>query len=128
MIGLFSNCSYGQSSDSQIVATINSFYIAYITENAKMPVNEAKVDSIKNKYCTAQLVDTLNNKELEYDPFLDAQDCEASWLNSLLVEKDPNLNYVFKVSYLDSYNNTRTVIKLAVVQVGTEYKIDEIKE
>jgi len=70
MLGLTFCCKSNQpTSDEQIVNMLRDFYTSYISENAKMHPNTAKIDSIKAKYCTSNLIHELEDGELDYDPF-----------------------------------------------------------
>jgi len=113
-----------KSSDEEIKNMIKSFYTGYITENVKMPPNGSKIFSLKKQYCTTYLLDKINNQELDYDPFLKAQDANLEWLKTLIVKKDSSKKDFYAVSYTD--NNKQIIIKLNVIKQNDSFKIDSI--
>jgi hypothetical protein len=118
--------SQPNSSDEQVLSMLKSFYMSYITENAKMPPNVSKVNSLKEKYCTAKLLRRVEQEELDYDPFLKAQASNTEWLKTLVVKKDKIGNNQYSVSFTDPYNDSQIVIKLIVKIEKESYKIDSI--
>lgn len=125
-----SNQPQNNFSDEQILGMLKSFYTSYIIEDSKMPTNYEKLDSIKSKYCTANLLNKIENQfkkqELDYDPFLNAQDCDIEWLKTLTIRKDTKKSNLYYVSYADNYNNTKITIRLIVVKEKECYKIDSV--
>lgn len=122
-------CRSGQpkdkSSDEQILEMLKTFYTVYITENTKMPIDIAKIESLKKQYCTTTLLQKIQNEEYDYDPFLKAQDCSIEWLNTLSIKRE-NLNNQYIVTYFDDYSKTNITIKIIIVKELDSYKIDSI--
>jgi len=121
------NCNgqpQNKSSDEEIMSMIKSFYTGYITENVKMPPNGSKIFSLKKKYCTTYLINKINNQELDFDPFLKAQDSNIEWLKTLTVKKNVSKKGFYIVSYTD--NNKQIIIKLNVIKQNESFKIDSI--
>lgn len=118
--------SQSYSLDEQVLSMLKDFYTSYITESAKMPPSVSKVNSLKEKYCTAKLLQKIAREEFDYDPFLKAQDCNIEWLKTLAVKKDTTGSNQYCISYTDTYNNTQIVIKLVVAKEKDLYKIDSI--
>jgi len=114
------------SSDKQIVELLKAFYVNYITENAKMPVNLKSVEAIKKKYCTARFISKIEKKELDYDVILNAQDCDLEWLKTLSVTKDSKRLNTYVVSYVDNYSKKMNSISLVVVSEKGEFKVNSI--
>ncbi len=102
------------------------FYTSYINECSIVPTNFEKIDSIKNKYCTTNLLnknkELYETQELDYDLFLNAQDCTNLSLKTLTIQKDSTKNNVYVVSY--SYGDNP--IRLFVIKENGIYKIDAI--
>lgn len=113
-----------ETSDEEIMKMIKDFYTNYITENVKMPPDGSKIFSLKKKYCTTYLLEKINNQELDYDPFLKAQDSNIEWLKTLIIKKDPSKKGFYEVSYTD--NTKQIVIKLTVIKQNESFKIDSI--
>jgi hypothetical protein len=114
------------STDKQIVIFLKEFYTNYINENSKMPRNEKNIDKIKRKYCTNNLINKINNEELDFDPFLNAQDCQEEFLKTLSINKGAGEFDTYVVSYMDDYSKTKITIELTVVIEKDGFKIDSI--
>lgn len=113
-------------SEKEIITMIKSFYTAYITETSKMPPDFNKIEVIKKEYCTLSLLNKIEMQELDYDPFLKAQDCDAETLKTLSIKKDIKQKNLFYVSYNDNYTKTEITIKLIIKKENDSYKIDTI--
>lgn len=125
---LFNSCGQAQdnSSDGKIISMLKEFYTSYITENSKMPPNMKNIDSMKRKYCTNSLLYKIKKQELDYDPFLNAQDSNTEWLKTLSITKDSNKTNLYIVSYIDSYSNNKISVKLIIVKEKDSFKINSI--
>lgn len=129
----FSNCksvqSPDKSSDDQILAMLKSFYTSYITEVAESG-NDKTLETVKSKYCSDNLLrkikTQIENEELDYDPFINAQDSDKAWLKTLSITKDPHKLNIFVVSYTDNYTGKPVTVKLSVIKFKGLYKIDAI--
>ena len=126
IIVLMNNCTYSQnnSSDKQITKMLKEFYSNYITENSKMPPNIKKIAIIKNIYCSKKLVANLNKKQLDYDPFLNAQDSDVDWIKTLTISKGVQNKNLYVVTY--SIDGSKNTVKLMVVNEVGKFKIDSI--
>jgi hypothetical protein len=113
-----------KSSDEEIRNMLKSFYTSYIRENVKMPPNGSKISSVKMKYCTMDLLDKINNEELDFDPFLKAQDSNIDWIKTLIIKKDSSRKDLYDVSYID--NNKPVIVKLNIIKQNKSFKIDSI--
>jgi hypothetical protein len=106
---------------------IKDFYNSYYHEKEKiwdeknMEVAVEKLDSIINKYCTINLINQIRDA-YDYDPFIDSNNYEESFLKTLTVLRDKNFNDLYYVSYL--VNNSKTTIKLIIKKKFDQYKID----
>ena len=126
-LGCKNNKDSNAFSEDQILTMLNNFYTEYITVNSKFPVDYDKVSTLKNEFCTARLIHDLENQGYDYDPFLNAQDSDTSWLNSLEILKDPVSKDLYVVSYTDSFTKKKVIVKLIVVKIKDEYKIYSIQ-
>jgi hypothetical protein len=118
------SCSAFSQTEEQIIKNrIDNFYRSYITASAQMPLNFTTLDELKTEYCTANLITFLEQDELDYDIFLNAQEVMIEWLNTLSVTKESNL---YVVSYYDSYKKANTIIKLNIIDENGKYKINSI--
>jgi hypothetical protein len=116
-------------SDTKIILTLRSFYKDYITERSKMPEDFKKIDFIKNKYCTKNLLiklDKLTKQGMNIDPFIKAQDWDDDLLTKMDIKKDNKSQNIYNASYLDNYRKTSIIVKLKVINQNNTYLIDDI--
>lgn len=85
--------------DDQMVKMLTLFYVEYITECSKNIDNAVEMHKIKNKYCTHHILKKMERKKIDYDPFLNAQDCDIRWIKYLVITKNPSRKNCFKISY-----------------------------
>ena len=130
---LLFGCNYAKSiqaqenkSEKEMICMIKNFYTAYITENSKMPIDTLQIDALKKKHCTTSLLLKLENEDLDYDPFLNAQDCDINMLQSLNIKKAQVATDVYIISYLAEGHEDPVVIKMKVTKKGDAWMIDEI--
>jgi hypothetical protein len=113
-----------ESANDSIINTINSFYTSYISENAKDIVNKNALKELKSKYVAKSLLDKLDKKKLDYDPFVNAQDYNIEWLKNIEITKDKLKKDTYKVCIID--NGIKTFIPLVVKKELNQYKIYDI--
>jgi hypothetical protein len=129
IILLFNSFGYAQtklSDEIQIKKRLNDFYICYIKENSKTIGNTKTIDAIQKKYCTEKLLNKIKNDELDYDPILNAQDCDILWLKTLKILKDSKMKDLYFVTYIDTFSKKKNTIKLIVIKEDGNFKINEI--
>lgn len=121
------------TSDEQIISLCENFYISYITEISEGTLvnSDKRLDSIKQIYCTSDLLKNfwrkMENNEMDWDPFIKAQDANIKCLKTLNVGKNTQqINWYF-VSYIDNYNGEKVVIELKYIKDNGSYKIDSIR-
>ena len=106
---------------------LKEFYTRYITEISKNPPSEKKLHSIRKQYCTAGLLSRMKELQLDYDPFINAQDTDDSWIKTLSVKRHPEKGKGFYiVSFSDTESKTTVTITLSVIKEKDDYKIDGI--
>jgi hypothetical protein len=113
--------------EEKISSMLRTFYTNYITEISE--TSDAKkeisyLDSLTHIYCTSSLLEKIKNEELDYDPFINAQDADIEWLKTLTINKDADVNNLYVVSYLETYSFQQIKIKLLIVKQKNCYKID----
>ncbi|WP_395077651.1 DUF3828 domain-containing protein [Flavobacterium sp.] len=113
-----------ETSSDTIVKNLKVFYVSYISENAKDLVDKNTLKELKNKYITKSLLDKLQNLELDYDPFVNAQDYNTEWLKNIEITKDKLKDNTYIIFIND--NGTKTTISLVIKKELNEYKIDDI--
>ena len=109
---------------------LKSFYTSYITQFSKDEPFEPKLDSIKKIYCTSRLIKEIkaktSNGEIDWDILINAQDSDTSYLNSLKIKLDPEIENLYHISYGDSRFKEKVRINLIVVKEKEVYKIDKV--
>ena len=121
------------SSDTQASNMLRTFYTCYIKAyNCSNDLNlvEKEFDFLKKKYCTKDLLDKiakqLKNDELDYDPFIKAQDSNIGNEKTLNIKKDGEKNNIYIVTYVDVYDHKIKVINVHLVKQKDGYKIDSV--
>jgi hypothetical protein len=116
-----------KSAEMQAIATLKEFYTLWITENAKSQIDENAIDAIKQKYISSDLLASLNELELDYDPFLDAQDCDEKWLKTIEIKPVEGKENVFIVCYQthDFRGKRENCITLFIVKINGKYQIND---
>lgn len=146
IIFIFSSCKKNENkvikikakteySEKEIKSMIREFYSVYVTEFlSKNNLNEQKkkLDSITQIYSTKSLLDSINyefkNNELDYDPFLNAQDANLQMLKTLIIQKSKQKENLYRVMYLtNEYDSSFTNITLTISKENGRYKISSIK-
>lgn len=125
---VFTKFAHAQTDSAKLMLT--KFYKAYIPAFASSDeVNQTQ--KLQKQYTTAKLNAWINKQteavELDYDPFLNAQDCDIYWLKTLKIEKDAKTPNLYIVSYVDKYNPKRNYVKLFVTKERNQYKISGFK-
>jgi hypothetical protein len=125
---LINGCGQAQtkSSDEQAIKILNEFYSNYIIENSKSQIDQKTINSLKSKYCTSRLLNKIKIEDLDYDPFLNAQDCDAEWLKTLTITRDSRKPNFYIISFVDNLSNKKNYIRLSVIKEKDTYKIDTI--
>ncbi len=109
------------------VRDLLAFYRKYISINSKMPVDRDELDKLKQEICTPKCIQWIQDSEFDYDPFLNSQDCNMEWLNSLKVKCIQKYDdAVFEVSYYDSGSNQSNRLRLFPFFQNDSVKIDSI--
>jgi hypothetical protein len=112
---------------------LKEFYTTYISEIGKKRgnnerINWEKINAIPKEYCTVRLLKEIeNDKELDYDPFINAQDADLKSLKTLSIKKNIEVPNGYVVTYGDSFGKEEvSIIKVVVVKEKDGYKIDSV--
>lgn len=73
-----------------------------------------------------RLLRMYGQTELDYDPFLEAQDCDESVLERLRIEKDPLREHVYRVCLWDNYHRDYKHVELLLEHTEQGYRIDDL--
>jgi len=104
---------------------ISSFYSDYISEIKGLEIDTNKVQSILSKYCSSELLQKIKSeKELDYDPFIDAQDVPPRFLQSLEISKVKGKKNRFVISY--ALGEAKNNVELDLVKKENQLKIDKV--
>lgn len=128
LIFTFNGLLAQDDSDWEKIEMLKNFYKEYTTELESMDVNWEKIDSIERQYCTERLLDWRKIEELDYDPFINAQDLNPGLYEILNIRRDNSRQNKFVVTYnyfeIEPENESK--IELIVIRSGGKYKIDQI--
>ena len=100
---------------------LNTFYVAYLREfnNPNLKESEKNLDSLKNEYCKKGLLDSISNEfvnnELDYDPFINAQDVSEKMIESLSIENVSGQKNKFRVKFHDNNSEKETNIMVTII-------------
>lgn len=100
---------------------IRTFYKEYL-----LGFDKDFADSVRRKYCTPELIEKLANKELDYDPFLNAQDFDDDLLKTLDIKKSNTPQGYYIASYVDGYSKKKVYIVMSLAGHDGEYKISDV--
>ncbi len=99
---------------------LKEFYTSYITAQ-KNDFRGKSVDAILSKYLTSELIEELNNKELDCDPIVNAQDISIEWLKTLEITKNTKKKNVYDISY----NGKQVMVQVSVIENNKNFRINE---
>jgi hypothetical protein len=108
------------------VQTLKDFYTAYISERSKPDENWESTVSMKKKYLTKKLQEKLEDEDLDYDPIIDAQDCDENWTKTLEINAEASHENVYNVCFVSFGDNQKKRIKLLLIKDNGNYLIDDI--
>lgn len=106
--------------DSTALVFIRTFYEEYV-----LAYECNFEDSVMRKYCRPELIKKLSNKELDYDPFLNAQDFDDNLLKTLDIKKSNDPQGYYVVSYV-GYRNDNVYIAMSLAEDEGVYKISDV--
>lgn len=108
---------------------LRRFYAEYIAAWLRNGDNEEGL-AILRRYLTPRLFGRLQRMyaemELDYDPFLEAQDCDESVLENLRIEKDSVRTDVYRILLWDNFNRKYRKAELLLRHGEDGYRIDGI--
>lgn len=114
----------GSKQKEDEILLIKEFYNSYISAACKLPDDVKSIEVIKTKFLTKRFLKELNSSELDYDPFLDAQDCKENWVKTLkVISDDSRNNYIACYKYQDSLR----CVRLFLSKQDKGYKINNVE-
>jgi hypothetical protein len=128
---LFTSCKKGNE-NPEAKAMLSKFYKSYISEVASsrdLKQMEIRLDSLKKKYCTKSLIDSINvefEDGLDYDPFINSQDADSKMLETLSVTYIKNSRGKYLIKYKNNFSNSETKIQATVVDENGKFKISSL--
>lgn len=124
-----SNDTISSSQQAQLrgMEMLREFYTLYITENDKMKRDDLRIATIKEKYVTPKLIAKIDSAmlyyNLDYDPFVNAQDYDTAWIKTLEIAPVPERTNTFDICY--TYNrNSKSCTTVVLVESEGKYMID----
>jgi|SRR5690554_4647558 len=114
-------------SQSEKALLLKKFYSSYIIENSQVPEDWDKINNLKKQYCTTNFLAKIEKTELEADPFLDVQDYNEDWINTLEIKEVGNKeNPVFSVCFKLDFDESNHCVKVNMKQENGNWKIDNV--
>lgn len=104
---------------------LKEFYTRYITVNSQTPPDSIYLEAIIENFITANLLAKIDSAMLDYDAFVNAQDYDMSWIESLEITPVYERPNTFEVCYTDNQEN-RNCLTLVLVKCWGNYMIDKI--
>jgi hypothetical protein len=111
--------------EEKAIQTLKDFYTAYISDCDSPAGNSETRSTIKNKYLTKRLSDKLENTYPDYDPLIQAQDCDRETLKTLEVKPETEQENVYCV-YYTWLDGKKIQIKLRLVEENGCLLIDAV--
>ena len=119
----------GENMPDSALGMLRRFYAEYIAAWLRNGDNEEGL-AILRRYLTPRLIGRLQRMyaemELDYDPFLEAQDCDESVLENLRIEKDSVRTDVYRILLWDNFNREYRKAELLLRHGEDGYRIDGI--
>lgn len=120
------DCHECNHEDDPIRKTIERFYTEYL--DALVNNNDPEVERVKEKYLSRSLAKQIRHMydtmELDYDPFLQAQDFDRHSLDGIRIEKVDASDNRYKVYLWDSYNKRYKQVDLIMKPTQDGYIVD----
>lgn len=120
-----SNKETSNFDDSKGIEMLNAFYSEYLplVENS---INNSEIESLQAHYCTKAFMQKLEKLEIDYDPFINAQDASAESVGSLKIQRVSDREKTFSVSYIYPGNEVPNEIILTLEIVDGNCLISNI--
>lgn len=124
---LFAKTAQAQTDSAKMM--LLNFYKAYIPTFEMTGIKQAL--KVQKQYSTAKLIAWIDKQtekeELNYDPYVNAQDADQDWLKTIRIEKDAKTLNLYNVSFFDNFEKKRRFVRLFVTKEGNKYKISGFK-
>lgn len=115
----------GENKPDSALVMLRRFYTEYIAGWDRDDKEE-----VLRRYLTPRFFDRLQRMytelELDYDPFLEAQDCDESVLKNLRIERDSVRPDVYRILLWDNFNRKYRKAELLLIHGADGYRIDGI--
>src|ERR1700744_5396963 len=114
---LFSVTVCAQVQPESEASRLARFYKYYIVQNDRLPVNHPVSRDTLRKYCAASFLKKIrNDKELDYDPIVHANDFDSSFVKTLkVINLDASANK-YGVTYWYDYEKKYDTIIVFVAK------------
>ncbi|MEP3582121.1 MAG: DUF3828 domain-containing protein [Cyclobacteriaceae bacterium] len=103
---------------------LRNFYISYINTCDQVPMKYDELNQYLSESCTVELLNRIDELELDYDPFLDTQDCSKQIIPSLNVTKLENTEHGYEVTYAGYQDTIRVKLTLEISE--SNFRINSI--
>lgn len=107
---------------------LKTFYSAYIYEMSKLPEDSVRINKLIQEYCTAsyatRLRELYEQGELDADPFIDLQDFDTGWVNTLTIQNKKSDEY--SVCFMDPTFKEPHCVNVHVANIEGAWKINDV--
>lgn len=83
--------------ENKNIIFLKKIYEEYISACCKLSEDYSVLENVKRKYLSEDLYNKLDTTGLDYDPFLDAQDCDENWIKTLEINTVQNKTGIYQI-------------------------------
>lgn len=119
---------------NKATSALEKFYTEYSREFANVPSRQNVMDSLVETFCSQRLSNEIKHRKengMDYDLFLQGQDWDSKWTETILIRQDAHKRNVFVVSFYvwcASMKRCWSNIRVQVIFVKGRYLIDGVIE
>jgi len=123
-----------KASEKEVENMLNTFYSNHFkiweTSNMSFKIKSQKLDSLKQIYCTSELINEANEASLNSGADILTYDLNGDTNENLKVEKDPEKKNRYIVSYMSTFSDIpdgpvkdKVILHVTVTKEGDKFKI-----
>lgn len=120
------DCTACGQGDDRARTTIERFYTEYL--DALVRNDDVAVGRVEDKYLSRSLARRIRRMygtmELDYNPFMQAQDFDSHSLDGMRIEKTGASENIYRVYLWDSYNKQYKQVDLMIKRTRDGYVVD----
>lgn len=110
----------GRSPEQVVEDFYHNYLIAINTSDAEM------ADNAINIYVTQRLINEVNESDIDWDYYIDAQDICDFWMGNIKVEQVEVLNNKAKMKLALGNESCKSIYKIKLLKSSSGWKIDNV--